>query len=812
MSGRQARRRRPQNAAAGKLENRTWPVTYKWAAVGTLVMYTAVGTQTVVPAQAQEQTEAVAARIGTLPVRRFEIAAGPLGTVLEAFQRATGIQTQVPNEGIRAVSSPGVTGVLTVEQALRTLLEGTGVTYRFISESLVSLELRGPSQSIDVVDRVKPLSSAKFTEQLRDIPQSVTVIPQALIEEQSATSLRDVLRNVPGLTMAAGEGGVPAGDNLMLRGFSARNDIFVDGVRDMGPQSRDPFNMEQVEVIKGPSSAFAGRGSTGGVINLVSKSPGLNRFIGGALNFGTDATRRVALDVNAPAPFLGERSAFRMNALAHHSGVAGRDVVKNGRWGLAPTLALGLATPTRVTLSYFKLEQDNVPDYGIPWVPATNNVLVDYRDRAAPVDRDTFYGLRSRDQERVGSDMGTVRVEHDFTDTAGLRSQLRYARSTRDSITSAPRFASNDSLVMNRNGPAWLTTDNIWDNQTDFTARFSTGRIEHSLVAGVNLSRESNIRKGRTVAPAPQTNLFNPNPNDPYDGAITLNPIVGDVAANTQAIYAFDTVKLGKYWQLNGGMRWDRFDVDGLSTAGVPVDRVDRMRSVRAGVVFKPVVNGSLYASYGTSLNPSLEGLNYQPAAATLDPEKTYTTEVGAKWEFLNNRLLLTTAVFRTEKANARTPGVLPDDLPIVLQGEQRVNGIEFGATGTLTRRWTVFAGYAFLDSKILRSNTPEEAGGSLINTPKHSGNIWTTYRIRRLEVGGGLRFVDSRYGNLINTRKVGSYWTVDATASYPLTSKLDLRVNLFNINNAYYFDRLGGGHLVPGAARSAMVSTNFRF
>ncbi|MGH9630713.1 MAG: TonB-dependent receptor plug domain-containing protein, partial [Bryobacteraceae bacterium] len=447
-----------------------WPVAYKWLAAGTLVIYTAVGTKTVTLAHAQDTRSALevslqAAQAGTSPVRRFDIPPGPLEPVLSAFESASGVKVQLGSEGIGDVASPGVRGVHPIEQALRLLLSGTGVTYRFTAPAMVALELRGPNESVEVTARVAP-ASPKYTQPLRDIPQTITVIPKAVIEEQGATTLRDVLRNVPGLTMTAGEGGAPAGDNLMLRGFSARNDVFVDGVRDLGPQSRDPFNLEQVEVVKGPASAYAGRGSAGGVINLVSKSPGLNRFFGGSFNLGTDSTKRIAADVNTPVPPLGERTAFRMNFMAHDSGVAGRDVVEYQRWGVAPSLMMGLGTPTRLSLNYFKLEQDNIPDYGIPWVPASNNVLSEHRDRPAPVPRESFYGIKSRDSEKMGSDLATVRFEHDFSDTLGVRNQLRYGRSTRDSITTAPRFASTDSLVINQTGKAWLTEDGIWDNQT----------------------------------------------------------------------------------------------------------------------------------------------------------------------------------------------------------------------------------------------------------------------------------------------------------------------------------------------------------
>ncbi|HYH86087.1 MAG TPA: TonB-dependent siderophore receptor, partial [Pyrinomonadaceae bacterium] len=658
------------------------------------------------------------------------------------------------------------------------------------------------------------LSSPKYTEPLHNIPQTITVIPKEVIEEQGATTLREVLRNVPGLTVTAGEGGAPAGDNLTLRGFSARNDIFVDGVRDLGPQSRDPFNLEQVEVVKGPGSAYTGRGSTGGAINLVSKTPGIKPAYGFTLDLGTDRTKRATADLNMPLERLGlgDSTAFRLNLLAHDSGVAGRDVVDNERWGIAPSLAFGLGRPMRLTLSYFHLQQNNISDYGIPWVPATNNALVEYRDRPAPVPRDTFYGLKNRDHEKLRSDLATVRFDRDFNDNLSLRNQFRYGHSTRDSIATPPRFASNNSTAINREMRAWVTDDDVWDNQTDFRAAFKTGKsVEHTLIAGLDLARETNIRHTRS-APNMLTTLLNPDPNDVYTGTITTSPIVGDIKANSQAIYLFDTAKLGKRWELNGGARWDRFDADGVSTTGVPVSRVDKMLSFRAGVVFKPLPEGSIYASYGTSLNPSLEGLSYNTANTAIEPEKTYTFEVGSKWNLFDQHLSITGAAFRVEKTNARTPG-LPGEPAQVLQGRQRVSGVELSATGNLTRAWQITSAYTFLDSEAIESNTLAEIGKELINTPRNSFNLWTTYELpRRLSVGGGVRFVGQRFGNSINTRVVDSYWTADAMALYPVSKHVDLRFNIYNLTDEYFFDRIGGGHIVPGPGRSATFGMGFKF
>jgi catecholate siderophore receptor len=740
----------------------------------------------------------------------FNIPAGALESILISFKETAGIEVVIPDDNMRTISSPGVVGRFSPDQALREILSGTGISYRFIDRRTAVLEIHAKTESVEVRDDARlSVSSTKHTEPLLDTPQTITIISKDVIEEQGATTLRDVLKNVPGLTITAGEGGNPAGDNLTLRGFSARNDIFIDGVRDLSPQSRDPFNLEQVEVVKGPGSVYTGRGSTGGSINLLNKTPGLRRAFSGTLDFGTDRTRRFTGDINLP---IGSMVGFRLNLLDHHSNVAGRDVVEFDRWGVAPSLTFGLGKPTRFTISYYKLKQNNISDYGIPWVPVTNNALVEFRDRPAPVPRNTFYGLRSRDFEKLNSDLVTLKFEHDFNDALTLRNQLRFANSSRDSIATPPRFANNNSTAINRELRSWQTEDKVWDNQTDLVARFSTGKVEHTLVTGTNFTRENNVRNTRT-APNMPTTLFNPNPDDVFTEPITISPITGDITANSQAVYLFDTAKLGRQWELNGGLRWDRFAADGATTTGTPVSRVDRMLSVRAGAVFKPLPQGAVYASYGTSLNPSLEGLSYNTANTVIDPEKTYTIEAGSKWDFFSGRMLLSGALFRVEKLNARTPGVLPGDPPQVLDGKQRVDGVEMSVEGNITQAWQVLAGYTFLDSTTVESNNPAEIGSELVNTPRNSFNVWSTYRLPSgFHLGGGARFVDRRYGNTINTRVVDGYWTFDVMASYPLTEHIDLKLNLYNLADKFYFDRIGGGHIVPGPGRAAMISTSFRF
>ena len=794
-------------------------------AVGVLVAFTVGNSRAINIGYAKEKPSISLIKADKNEVLRgFDIAAGTLDEVLVAFEKVTGWRVEIP-ANIKDIASLGVKGDYTNEQALKQILQNTGVTYIFIAPKEVSLKLQGPAETVEVADGNATLVSPKYTEPLRNIPQTITIIDKETIEEQGATTLRDVLRNVPGLTVTAGEGGAPAGDNLNLRGFSARNDIYIDGSRDLGPQTRDPFNLEQVEVVKGPSSSYTGRGSTGGTINLISKTPGFKPFYDFSANFGSDKTKRVTGDINLPLARLGldERSAFRLNFLVHDSNFAGRKLIENNRWGIAPTLTLGFGAKSSLTFSYFHLQQDNISDYGIPWVPATNNVLVDFRDRPAPVPRNTFYGFFDRDKEKLKADLGTIVFNHAFNDKLNVRNQFRYGFSTRDSIATPPRFASVDSTAITRQLRAWFTEDETYDNQTDLTARFLTGKFEHALVTGVEFVRENNVRRLRS-APNATTTLLNPNPFDIYTGAIIFTPFVGNVTADTQSAYLFDTIKFHPKFEVSGGLRFDRFDAGGVSataTTLTPIARIDKLLSYRFGAVYKPIQISSIYVSYGTSLNPSLEGLSYSVASAAVAPEKTYTLEAGTKWDLFKNRLLLSGAVFRVNKNNARTPG-LPGDEPIILEGNQRVDGIELSATGNFTRNWSIIAGYTLLDSEIVKSNVAptivngvsiSEVGKRLINTPKNSLNLWTTYQFPfRLSIGGGARFVDRRYGNTINTRFVDSYWLIDATASYQINKHIDFRLNLNNLTDKYYFDRIIGGQVVPGAARSILIATNFHF
>lgn len=670
------------------------------------------------------------------------------------------------------------------------------------------------------------VASPKFTEPLRDTPQTITVVSQAVIQEQGATSLRDVLRNVPGISLQAGEGGTPAGDQLAVRGFSARTDLFIDGVRDFGGYSRDPFNFEQVEVAKGPASTISGRGSTGGAINMVSKTPHLDTFYDGSVGFGTDDYKRTTVDFNQSLAAAGlETAAVRVNALWHDADTPGRDEINESRWGVAPSIAFGLGTPTRLTLSYFHLQQDNLPGYGIPWVPANTGPLALYSNQPAPVDYANFYGLTARDYEKIQTDLATVQLDHDFGDSLRVRNLTRWGQTYRDSIITAPRFMdANTSTAISRSD--WKSrdqTDEIVANQTDVTWEFDTGPVKHTVVTGGEYDYEHEINYARvaTGSSSPATDLYNPTPGDPYLENIRRNGAYAESTANSVALYAFDTLKLGEKWELTGGLRYDHFDLDyrSVATNGVatPLGRKDDMVSWRGALVFKPVERGSIYFGYGTSFNPAAEGLTLSTSATssanvTADPEQSQTFELGTKWDLLDERLSLSAALFRTEKTNARTPDPIDPSI-VTLTGEQVVNGVELSISGRITPNWEVFGGYTYMQSEITKSNTAGEQGNELSNTPENSFSLWTTYKLPGgIQIGGGANYVDSRYSNTANTRQAPDYWLFNATAAYEVNKHVTLRLNVYNLADTDYIDQVGGGHFIPGAGRSAVLSANFKF
>ncbi len=667
-------------------------------------------------------------------------------------------------------------------------------------------------------------SLSKLTEPLVDTPQSVDTISQALLKDRAITNLNDAFRNIPSITIGAGEF-KSLGTSPTIRGFVARTDMFIDGQRDIGDYYRDPFYMEEIQVLEGPASTVFGRGSTGGVINQVTRKPQLAHILSGTLTAGTDATRRVTVDINEPLPDLGPTAAFRVDMMGHESSVTGRDVAAQSRYGFAPSLALGLGTPTRLTIAYLHESADDVPDYGIPYLGS----------QVAQVPRQSFYGFKS-DYMKTGTDIATFTAEHDFMEGVTIKNQLRYAfysqnfRFTEPLIaTTVPVTTPLNAVTVTRNVNSGINTQSMLWDQLDATVRFDTAFIKHTLATGMEGGRETSKPEFDNSAGVPSVPLLVPNPSMPFTATSTFPRFKTNTGANSFGVYAMDTAKLDPQWELSGGVRWDYFGLvyndqnfstttPGLVTRTDRIPRVDRVFSYRGALVYKPDTNGSIYFAYGTSFNPSGEELSFVTSSrsfaisnADLSPEKNKNLELGTKWDLFNSRLSLTAALFRAEKDNARVPDPTNSALN-VLAGDFRVDGLELGASGRITENWQVQAGYAYLDGSVIRSAAGAAPVGSpLMNTPKHTITGWTTYNLGDgFEIGGGGRYVSSQFTqNVPPVKTVPSFFAADAMAKYSVSERLSVQLNVNNIFDKYYYDQLHFFHVVPAEGRTALLTVN---
>ncbi len=697
-------------------------------------------------------------------------------------------------------------------------------------------------------------SSIKTPEALLDTPRSITVVPQEVIQSTGSTTLTDVLRTVPGIAFGAGEGGNPVGDRPFIRGYDAQSSTFLDGFRDIGAQSREMFNIETVEVTKGPAGAYDGRGSAGGSINLTSKAPKLTNFAEGNIGVGNAEYKRATVDGNWK---FADHAAFRLNAMYHDQDVAGRDATHQNRWGFAPSVAFGLGTDTRLTLSYYHMQSDDIPDTGIPYNNPTFNRRTDGRPRTrlpgdgSPVNvpRNTFYGLLDRDFRKDKADMGTIRFEHDFSPALKFRNQTRIARTSQDYIWTQPDDSQGNLYydMIWRRVNTRVATANTFANQTDLSGEFQTGPVKHKYAFGVEFSQEKSENDGYTVATGSNrcpsgtgaaggyncTTLYNPNPNDPWAGTISRNNNPTNSKANTTSVYVFDSMELSKQWLLNAGLRFDRYSTTFTSAraangARAEYSRDDNLFNYQLGLVYKPVDNASFYVSYGTSSTPAgaylgqgseTNGLGPDRSGNRGDmlaPEKNRSFEIGTKWDVLRKRLALTAAIFRTETTNAR---IVMQDGTAAMAGNKRVDGFELGFSGNVTDKWAVFGGYTHLKSELRNNGGAGAAfgatnGHAFPNTPEDSFSVWSTYQVLpNFTIGGGAYYVSKVWGSQATNKWVPSYWRFDAMAAYRFNKNVSLQLNIQNLTDKVYYNQAYVSHyasIAPG--RTAVLNLNLRY
>ncbi len=684
--------------------------------------------------------------------------------------------------------------------------------------------------------KTKALSSPKFIEPLRDTPQTIVVIPSEVYTQQGAASLSDVLRNTSGITFAAGEGGSAAstsGDAFYMRGFDTSNNIFVDGVRDIGAYSRDVYNLEQVEVAKGPAGTDIGRGGASGYVNVSTKIPRLENFVGGTLAYGFDeqtsgSRRRATADVNQTVPNSPVKgTAVRLNALWQDSDGVGRDFTNASGWAIAPSIAVGLNTATRATLAYQHSQQDNLPDYGLPTAQLPGYIS------AVPVpqvDRSTYYGLTA-DSDKVNSDSVTGRIEHDFDANLKLSNQTRYSAVQRTAIVTTPGSSgtayvpATGLLTRSRQGNKRDTS--IVSNQTNLFAHFATGRFAHNFAGGLELSHETAYSPAFTTATLVAIPIQSPDANATPSGTPVRSGAYTDVATKTAALYALDTIHLDERWQANASIRAERYKTHYLSVAatGVPstVDAQHSLVSWKTGLVFKPVAAGSLYAAYAISLTPPGTDFTLSSAAGNqnnpdTDPQQTSNIELGLKWDFFRGKLSTNFAVFKT--VNDKTVYTDPVLGPIPA-GKQTVQGFEAGLSRRFTDNWIVLGSISYLDSEINSGTTTggNTAGSALPLIPKWSGNLFNSYRFSNgLIIGGGGQYSAEVARRDNNTPAVPrfspSYWLFNALASYPVAKNVTLRFNVNNLFDRKYSQAANnnGARFNPGAPRAYLLSADYRF
>ena len=775
---------------------------------------------------------------------QFEIPAGPLSGVLAEVQRLTGLTIALAYEEIGDIASPGVRGLFTAADALAHALEGTQVTSRLTAPHSVTLEIRLAEESVEVsVDAPRPRpSSPKYAQPLVEVPQTIEVIPREVMEAQGVTTLTEVLRNVPGISIQAGEGGGASsttGDMFNLRGFSANNSLFVDGVRDDGLISRDVFNLEQVEVFMGPTGSDVGRGNAAGYVNMQTKAPLAQSAYGVTYAYGSGGQNRTTVDANHALP-LGDpnswlgHSAVRLNALWDEGGYPGRDVTSRKNQSIAPSIALGLNTATRVTGAVQVTRQDNVPDYGIPGSAWSEYPLAPATVIATnPVDSENFYGSAGYDADKVEQDSYTARVEHDVNSNLTLRNQTRYNQTHRTAIIStvqnpAAFVPETQTVTVARQGNE--RENEILSNQTSLSTRFVTGRMQHAANAGIEMASEKQFAPtldGMGTRHPSAVSIYDPNPLDPVTGYAPARTLAYNRGkTNTVAVYVFDSIALGARWQLSGGLRWEHYDAayrvaDAAGALTTDLTTADGLFSGKAGILYRLTDAANLYLSYGSAVTPPGTAnftLSSQPNNQNnpnVDPQESTNYEVGGKFGVFDNRLSVSLAAFRTENKNVIYTIDATAIPPLYNQDDaQKVNGFSIGALGQITPRWQLLANFGYLDSKQVSQN-PANNGKQLTLTPEFSGSLWTTYDFpERLTIGGGLRLMDEVFVNGPNTIRVPSYSLVDAMAEYDINTNLSLRINVNNLTDRVYIRNVNnnGGRYNPGTPRSAIVTTRVRF
>lgn len=683
----------------------------------------------------------------------------------------------------------------------------------------------------------------KGKQELRDIPQSVTVVTERLIDDRNLDTMKEVLHNTAGVSFLAAEGGE---EDIRLRGFSlqASGDIFVDGMRDPAFYERDTFNYDRLEVLRGSASMLFGRGSTGGVVNQVSKEPTLLNRNEITATIGSGHYARMEGDFNVKT---GDNAALRMSTMWTGSKAFGHYGAGLDKKGFAGNYRYGIGTSDELQVGVFYLDNHNGINYGMPWMTpstgATNRVLV-------PIDPKNYYGAAS-DYNAGTAQYATLSHTHRFSGEAELKTSYRNGSFTRDQRASAIRFAAagqqpgglaitgntlSDATVLTRganNKAMDLDTQSL---QSDYSDKFQAFGKQHELLAGIDLGRDEftgytpTLPSGVTL-PKPPTQIGTPNDGAGVNESRRVKLTNRDFESTSIGAYAQDMVQVAEHWKLLGGLRWDKFEGTYRTYSTAPATlgqltgtrgRADDLWSRRFGVLYQPTSFASYHFSYGTSFNTSGDAYQYDALGSNTPPEKSRNIELGAKFDSEGGDRVLRLALFHSTKYNERNrddESVTPTTY--LLSGARHAAGLEVDVAGRIGHDWEIYASYAWIP--VARIDKGASDGSTLLSgenvgtrpglTPKHSGTVWTTWKASsQWRLGGGLNLRSSMAPQQAASIMAPGYLTLDLMAEYEVMRDLTLKLNVTNVTNKLFADYLYRGHYIPGAPRNLQLGATYKF
>ena len=689
------------------------------------------------------------------------------------------------------------------------------------TKTLPKVTVEGSAVSDDAYAVRRSASATKTDAPLRDVPQSVNVVSGKLLRDQAAQSMESALRNVPGVAASHGDG---QRDQVVIRGFTAISDQFVDGLRDDALYFRDLSSVERIEVLKGPAAVLYGRGSSGGLINRVSKKPRLGDTFGEAtISTGSFEHWRIEGDVNLP---MGEAFAFRLTGAGEDSG-SYRDQQFLERYNFAPSIAADLGENTHITLRFENARDKRITDFGIPSL----------NGRPVDVPGSSYYGSINAAQDdttetRVSATTATI--EHVFSDALSLRNTARYYDYELDRNNTLPNGGVDPiALTVGLAHSAIARQEDGWFNQTDLILKSTLGGFTQEWLFGAEIGRQNKWQRSLQAGTIARVNIFNPQLPVVPDFTAAQLAATGAIPQRSilevKALYAQSQLAFTEHWKMLIGLRYDDYEQLTMPERTLPtLSRTDGEFSPRAGLVWQPTGASSYYVSYSKSFQPSAESFNLSEANAAAEPEITANYEIGAKLDFFEGALSLTTSMFNLERTNIKNTDPLNPARQINV-GKQRVRGIELAANGQLPESLgsiELSAGYAYLDGNMIESiavvNSPQTPvvpiavlGKVPSLTPEHSGYVWGKKALGgAFSVAGGVNYVGERFASLSNAVVLPSYLTADL-AVYCDIGSWQLAANVKNVTDRNYIVSSHGSSdnlILPGAPRQFVVSLTGRF